>query len=483
MVGNDVDLSEEEDVIVGDPISFDDHDGPSIIEPQEAVEISDENTELASKPGKNILILGLLGVAAIIFLYVTVFEETEEEKKKEEIQEVIESQPIENATSATQQDTNIPSDIGLVDVPDLPDVEDAIPEIEDNNQINDFDLSAPVIDDQVPFSVPEIPQYQPPPVQVVEEEKVETPVVGDVQPVITPPAPAPVQPVIAPLNPQQPVIIGPTAEEIAARRSALRKESMIVMSGGKGEPDDEGGESGDDSRLVGGKKRTSGANSVEATNVGNLDFLILEGKIIEAVLETAINTDLKGSLRAIISRDVYSESGANVLISRGSRLIGTYDAGVKKGQTRVEISWTRVIRPDGVDIEISSPATDQLGRTGAAGYVDNKYFEIFSNSLLISAVSIGSTIIFDKIKPSSDTTTTSTTSATGTTNSTTGNPTDLAVTSSVGDLSEISRKVSQDLADSTQPTITINQGTRINVYISKDLIFSEDSLQDSIFIK
>ena len=50
----------------------------------------------------------------------------------------------------------------------------------------------------------------------------------------------------------------------------------------------------------------SSAAQVSATYVGaRLDTMILQGKIIYAVLETAINTDLPGILRAVISRDVY----------------------------------------------------------------------------------------------------------------------------------------------------------------------------------
>jgi len=63
-------------------------------------------------------------------------------------------------------------------------------------------------------------------------------------------------------------------------------------------------------------------NQQLATRVGNLNYIVGEGKMIDAVLETAVNTDLKGKIRAIVSRDVYAESGNRVLVPKGSRLIG-----------------------------------------------------------------------------------------------------------------------------------------------------------------
>src|SRR6185295_13567797 len=59
----------------------------------------------------------------------------------------------------------------------------------------------------------------------------------------------------------------------------------------------------------------SGAHSVQP---GNLSTTIIVGTIIPAVLETALNTDLPGNARAIVSRDVRSFDGSAVLIPRGS---------------------------------------------------------------------------------------------------------------------------------------------------------------------
>ena len=89
---------------------------------------------------------------------------------------------------------------------------------------------------------------------------------------------------------------------------------------------------------------------------------VTEGTMIPAVLETAINTDVPGYVRAVVSQDVRSFDGTTVLIQRGSRLIGQYQSGVQQGQKRAYVVWTRLIRPDGASINIASPAVGFDGR-------------------------------------------------------------------------------------------------------------------------
>ncbi len=126
--------------------------------------------------------------------------------------------------------------------------------------------------------------------------------------------------------------------------------------------------------------------TARARPMGALDSLIPQGTVIPGVLETAINSDLPGYTRAIVSRDVVSFDGRAVLIPRGSRIIGQYKSAVAQGQSRAFIIWTRIIRPDGVSIQIGSPGTDSLGRAGLDGKVDRHFFQRFSGSILMSVL-------------------------------------------------------------------------------------------------
>ncbi len=192
---------------------------------------------------------------------------------------------------------------------------------------------------------------------------------------------------------------------------------------------------------------------------------IAQGKIIHAVLETAINTDLPGTLRAIVSRDTYAETGREVMIPKGSRLIGTYSTGVLRGQKRVMVVWTRLIRPDGLDIDIGSPGTDALGRGGVPGLVDNKYAEIFSAAILTSVIAIGIAAGTDAIIDNPSTTTTG-----GGSSTTTGSAGATAASGAVATLGSVSEDVVNTMLD-LRPTITVDQGTLVNVFVNKDLTF------------
>ena len=75
-----------------------------------------------------------------------------------------------------------------------------------------------------------------------------------------------------------------------------------------------------------------------STSLGDREIIIAQGKLIDAVLESAVNTDQPGMLRALVSNDIYGDSGRAVLLPRGSRLIGQYNSDVARGGNSVETS-------------------------------------------------------------------------------------------------------------------------------------------------
>ncbi len=132
---------------------------------------------------------------------------------------------------------------------------------------------------------------------------------------------------------------------------------------------------------------TSSAQIIATRASKNLERSLLQGKIIEGVLETAINTDIGSSpatIRAIVSRDVYGEQNNIILIPKGSRAIGTYSPGQQNGQTRVVAKWDRIITPTGIDIQISSLGVDPLGRVGIAAYTDDHFWGQMASALMVS---------------------------------------------------------------------------------------------------
>jgi type IV secretion system protein VirB10 len=151
-------------------------------------------------------------------------------------------------------------------------------------------------------------------------------------------------------------------------------------------PADSRPRTGDPARAAQGN---GGAAPVHAGTLRRPSGTIAQGVLIPAVLETALDSSRPGLVRAVVSRDVASFDGARILIPRGSRLVGDYAADLSAGQNRALITWTRLVRPDGVTIALDSPAADLRGRAGVPGRVDGRFLQRFGQALLQTVLDIG----------------------------------------------------------------------------------------------
>ncbi len=193
--------------------------------------------------------------------------------------------------------------------------------------------------------------------------------------------------------------------------------------------------------------------AVPARLLRTTGYTITEGTVIPAVMETAIHSQLPGLVRALNSADVYSHDGTQLLIPKGSRLVGRYQSTIRRGQSRVFIIWTRILRADGLSVLINSPGTDPLGRAGLEGDVDTHFFQIFGAAILLSVLDAGLDIAVETAKDQGSNTT----------------------TIGQGNISGsgLDRAGEIALQDSIriQPTIHIDQGTRISIMVARDLDF------------
>lgn len=182
-----------------------------------------------------------------------------------------------------------------------------------------------------------------------------------------------------------------------------------------------------------------------AVRIANSSYTVPQGAIIAGVLETAINSDLPGYVRAVVSRDVMGFDGRRVLIPSGSRLIGQYKSGLTAGQSRAFIVWTRLTRPDGVTVSLGSPVTDPLGRAGLGGKVDSHFLKRFGSAILLSVVQSGLGLLQNG-----------------------GN--DVVVRTADDAKSVAGIALQRDI--SIPPTVKVAQGTAIRIFIARDLDFS-----------
>jgi type IV secretion system protein VirB10 len=109
---------------------------------------------------------------------------------------------------------------------------------------------------------------------------------------------------------------------------------------------------------------------------------------IGAILEDNINSQIPGRVIVIIDRDIFSPNGRFILLPAYTRVICGYEGLEQTGDTRLPLVCTRAIRPDGVSLLLTdSIASDQMGRTGLIGKVDNRTFERYGAAFIISGIS------------------------------------------------------------------------------------------------
>jgi type IV secretion system protein VirB10 len=199
--------------------------------------------------------------------------------------------------------------------------------------------------------------------------------------------------------------------------------------------------------------RRAGAKAAEvrqAEVIANPAHTVMQGSLIEAALETAINTDLSGNVSALVSHDVWSFDMSRVLIPRGSRLFGRYESDIAAGQRRVLIAWDRLVTTEGQSVSLAAFGTDRIGRSGLSGKVRNHFLQRFGTAALISVIGAVPTLAaarYAENEVASDT------------------------AESVGN--DLGTAVSDVMADylSIPPTISVDQGAVVMVRVDADLEF------------
>ena len=209
-------------------------------------------------------------------------------------------------------------------------------------------------------------------------------------------------------------------------------------------------------------QKESGSSTAQTNAVRymhNRDKLLLQGTYLRCVLETKIVSEVKGFTSCIITEPVYSASGKYLLLPKGSKVMGQYGSSNPTGP-RMEVIWNRIITPEGVDVTLESPGVDNLGAAGHVGKFKSHWGSRLASALLISMISDAFKYAATEYGPQGQTVTTNT--------STTTNPyeSDTANTLKQQAISQLERN------NARPNTVTINQGTLINIYTAQDIDFS-----------
>jgi type IV secretion system protein VirB10 len=193
-------------------------------------------------------------------------------------------------------------------------------------------------------------------------------------------------------------------------------------------------------------------------NIAGLDGMWLgpvslwQGTILDATLTSNINTDLPGECTAMVAKNVFSSlDGRFMLIPQNSRLLGSYNSSISYSQSRIQVGWHTLIRPDGYLVNLGNfNATDPQGASGLPGIINDHPFMYLKALGLMSAFRI----IANEFSNTA---------------STSDSP---YVQDLMADSRYVVNTLGQKLIDramDVQPTITIKAGAKINVVVNRTL--------------
>ena len=141
--------------------------------------------------------------------------------------------------------------------------------------------------------------------------------------------------------------------------------------------------------------------------------------------------------------------GTTVLIPRGTRLIGEYKSGVAVGQSRAFVVWSRLLTPEGVSIDIGSPAVDTLNRGGIQGEANTHFLRRFGAAVLLSVLTAGLEAGVNHFSPNNSTVV-------------------IGTPQQANNVAAIALQRDIDIPT----TITVPQGTALRVFVARDLDFA-----------
>lgn len=179
----------------------------------------------------------------------------------------------------------------------------------------------------------------------------------------------------------------PPVDEVAQRRlaSPLQAGGAEGGSTASNQPTGPNGPYSDAGPLADKLRPLELAPSV-AGQLGDRNFLLTQGTMIDCTLQTKLVSTQPGLLTCLATHDVMSANGKVKLIDAGTKFTGYQSGGIQQGQARAFVTWNRLETPTGIIVDLASPGTGPLGEAGLDGHIDNHFWERFGNAILLSLV-------------------------------------------------------------------------------------------------
>lgn len=134
---------------------------------------------------------------------------------------------------------------------------------------------------------------------------------------------------------------------------------------------------------------SQGIEKDESTFPVDLSRVVTADRTIPCILIDQINSQLEGRVSCTVERNVFGFHGRNILIPAGTKIMGSHGTLKKVGDERFNITWTRLLRPDGAHVKLTDAyASDAIGGTGVPGHVNRRNWEKYGGAILTSTVSV-----------------------------------------------------------------------------------------------
>ncbi len=243
----------------------------------------------------------------------------------------------------------------------------------------------------------------------------------------------------------------------AAFYDSPKKQNPAGNSAGTGEAVQTKASIPDNSRKATESGGSSEDKKTELVYTGYPPVTLYEGEMLEAVLVNRIIADTEPSpVVCQISKDVFDHSAGYVVIPSSSRIVGQSQVVNYKGAHRLFINFQRIILPNGpsIDLPVSQKALKALDETGALGvvsHVDRHWFLQFGTAIFFG--------VLDGLSGAAQ------------------RNSDIYSTRSLvlGRTSDNFQKILDKIMDqysSVVPTIRVDQGKTMKIYLSDDLQIS-----------
>lgn len=178
---------------------------------------------------------------------------------------------------------------------------------------------------------------------------------------------------------------------------------------------------------------------------------ILEGTVIDAVLMNRVDGSNAAPVNCLVTNPVYSHGGQHVVIPAGTRVIGETKPVEAVGETRLAVTFHRLVLPDGRTYSIDQvTGLNQVGDAGLRDQVNHHYWSTFGAAGAVGLIS-GLTQFLGTGAFGGD-----------------GDRT-VVIAGGVGTAASQATGQTMNRFLNRLPTITIREGHRVKVYLTADL--------------